>query len=71
LDLKMPGMDGLTLYWEIKKLRPETHAIIITGFATSAIAEEAQAAGAILLAKPPDLPELVELIAQSLGQPPR
>ena len=32
LDLKMPGMDGLTLYREIRRLRAETVAIIVTAF---------------------------------------
>lgn len=33
LDLKMPGMDGLTLYREIKKLRAGTVAIIVSAYA--------------------------------------
>ena len=39
LDLKMPGMDGLTLYREIKKLSAGTVAIIVTAYATSATAD--------------------------------
>lgn len=34
LDLRMPDMDGLTTLSEIKKLRPETEVIILTGHAS-------------------------------------
>ncbi len=43
LDFKMPGMDGLTLYREIRKLRAETVAIVVTAYATRAAAEQALA----------------------------
>ena len=33
LDLKMPGMDGLTLYREIKKQRAGTVSLLVTAFA--------------------------------------
>lgn len=70
LDLKMPGMDGLTLYREIKKLRAGTVAIIVTAYATSETAAEALAAGAWqLLPKPIDFPKLLGLVDQALGQP--
>jgi two-component system response regulator HydG len=70
LDLKMPGMDGLTLYREIKKLRAETVAIIVTAYASSATAEEALAAGAWhMLPKPVDFPKLLHLVDEALGQP--
>src|SRR5918911_1081674 len=45
LDLKMPGMDGLTLYRELRKLRADTVAIIVTAFAGPTTEAEAQAAG--------------------------
>ena len=44
LDLKMPGMDGLTLYREIKKRRADTVAIIVTAYAGGGTADEALAA---------------------------
>ena len=57
LDLRMPGMDGLTLYREIKKLRAGTVAILVTAYASGATSEEALAAGAWqVLPKPVDLP---------------
>ncbi len=45
LDYKMPGMDGLTLYREIKRLRAGTVAIVVTAYAGGTTAEEALAPG--------------------------
>ena len=58
LDLKMPGMDGLTLYREIKKLARRTRwRIVVTAYAGGSTAEEALAAGAWqVLPKPVDFP---------------
>jgi CheY-like chemotaxis protein len=70
LDLKMPGMDGLTLYREIKRLRAGTVALIVTAYAGSATAEEALSAGAWrVLPKPVDLPRLLNLVDEAVGQP--
>ena len=70
LDLKMPGMDGLTLYRELRKLRAETVAIVVSAFAGKDTVSEALAAGAWqVLAKPVEFPQLLKLVDQALGQP--
>ena len=70
LDFKMPGMDGLTLYRELRKVQAETVAIVVTAFADKATAEDALAAGAWrVLPKPVDFPRLLGLVGQALGQP--
>jgi CheY-like chemotaxis protein len=70
LDLKMPGMDGLTLYREIRALRSETVAIIVTAFASEEAAEQALEAGAWrVLSKPVDLSQLLLMAEEALGQP--
>jgi two-component system response regulator HydG len=70
LDLKMAGMDGLTLYREIKKLSSGTVAIIVTAYAGSTTTEEARTAGVWkVLPKPIDLPQLLGLVGQALDQP--
>jgi two-component system, NtrC family, response regulator HydG len=70
LDLKMPGMDGLTLYRQIKKLRAGTVAMIVTAYASDATAREALGAGAWrVLAKPVDFPALLGLVERAVGQP--
>ncbi len=70
LDYKMPGMDGLTLYREIKKLRAGTVAIVVTAYAGGTTTEEALGAGAWqVLPKPVDFPRLLGLVGEALGQP--
>jgi CheY-like chemotaxis protein len=70
LDLKMPGMDGLTLYRELRRIRADTVAIIVTAYAGSDVVEEALAAGAWrVLAKPVDFPKLLDLVDHAVGQP--
>lgn len=70
LDLRMPGMDGLTLYHEMRKVRSDTVAMIVTAYATSSVRQEALEAGAWkVLAKPVDFSELLPLMEEAARQP--
>jgi len=70
LDYKMPGMDGLTLYREIKKQRAGTVSLLVTAYANPATAEEALTAGAWkVVAKPVDFGRLLGWVDEALGQP--
>ena len=63
LDLKMPGMDGITTLKEIKKLGLFTETLILTGHGSVDTALEAIKIGAYdYLAKPCEIGELVEKI---------
>jgi excisionase family DNA binding protein len=67
-DLRMPGMDGLTLIREVKRLRPDLPIIIITGFSTESSAIEAVNLGvAGYLTKPFRVPQVLEAAAKALG----
>ena len=53
LDLRMPGMDGMSVLKMIKQRWPETEVVIITGYPTIETAKEAVRLGAYdYLAKP-------------------
>jgi CheY-like chemotaxis protein len=70
LDYKMPGMDGLTLYREIKKRRAGTVSLLVTAYASPATAEEALTAGAWkVVAKPVDFGRLLGFVDEAIGQP--
>ena len=63
LDLKMPGMDGLTVLKEIKKLGIFTETLILTGHGSIDSALEALKLGAYdYLTKPCEMDELVAKI---------
>jgi CheY-like chemotaxis protein len=70
LDFKMPGMDGATLYAEMKKLRPEIVAIMVTAYAGSDGVSKAKAAGTWkVLRKPVDFAALLPLLEQAASEP--
>jgi len=70
LDFKMPGMDGATLYKEIKKIRPEIVAIMVTAYAGSGGVDKAKEAGTWkVLRKPVDFGALLPLVDQAAKGP--
>jgi DNA-binding NtrC family response regulator len=69
-DLRMPGMDGLTLIRQVKRIRAELPVIIITGFSTESSAIEAVNLGvAGYLRKPFRVPEVLEAAKKALRTP--
>ena len=70
LDLKLPGMDGLQLYRELKRRWASTVAILITGFADLETRQRAEQLGVWrILPKPVDVPALLPLISEAEKQP--
>jgi DNA-binding NtrC family response regulator len=61
LDLRMPGMDGMTVLKAMKQRWPESEVIIITGYPSLETAKEAIRLGAYdYLAKPVPPQEVIE-----------
>jgi len=69
-DLRMPGMDGLALIRQTKRIRAELPVIIITGHSSESSAIEAVNLGvAGYLRKPFRVPEVLAAAAKALGAP--
>ncbi len=65
MDISMPGMNGVEAYKEIKKLQPETRAIMMPGYAFTDLIEDAMREGACdVMKKPFDLDRLLALIEE-------
>lgn len=66
LDVLMPGKDGMETLREIKKMKPLTEVIMLTGHATVETAIEGMKSGAFdYLMKPTETPDLVEKITRA------
>ena len=69
-DLKMPGIDGLSVIREAKRLKPDLPVIIITGYSTETAAIEAVNLGVSgYLTKPFRVPQVLTAAAKAIGEP--
>lgn len=65
-DVKMPGMNGVDLFREIRRLRPGMPVILMTGFAFESLLEEAMREGAFaILPKPFDIEQVLPLLLRA------
>jgi len=70
LDVRMPGVDGLSLLKSLRDMGVQTPVFVMTGYDSTQVAMEALEKGATgYLPKPFDLIHLDRLIAHALGQP--
>jgi DNA-binding NtrC family response regulator len=66
-DIRMPGLDGLSLLKEVKHVHPETEVILMTAYAEVGDAVEAMKAGASdYLVKPFDPDEAIIVVDKAL-----
>lgn len=69
IDLKMPGMDGISTLKEIRKIAPHTIAIILTGYPTIETSIEALRSGAYdYVVKPFKLNDLKNTIEKAINE---
>jgi len=70
LDVRMPGVDGLSLLKSLRQMGVQTPIFVMTGYDSTQVAVEALESGATgYLPKPFDLMHLDRLIAHAVGQP--
>ena len=63
MDIKMPGMDGVTAFRHIKANRPDARVVLMTAHTEPDVIRAAEDEGAIrVLSKPVDVPSLLALI---------
>ena len=66
LDLRMPGLSGIDVLREIKKVRAEVEVIVITGYGTLTNAQEAIRYGAgDFISKPFNVADIIAIISKS------
>jgi DNA-binding NtrC family response regulator len=69
LDLQMPGMSGIDTLKQAKKISPDLHVIMLTGYGTIETAKEGKEYGALeYLIKPCDIVKLYTLIEEAVGR---
>jgi DNA-binding NtrC family response regulator len=68
-DIRMPGMDGMTLLQEVKRVSPATLVVLMTAFGSIDSAVQAIKSGAYdYLAKPFKIDELIVVVRRALEE---
>jgi len=69
LDLRLPDIDGMTVFEQAKELKPGTKGVVITAYPTEESREKARRLGLLdYLAKPFKVDDLEKLIGAALGE---
>jgi CheY-like chemotaxis protein len=63
MDIKMPGINGVDAYREIKKASPTSVVVMMTGFSLGELIKEALEEGVYaVLYKPFDVPQIIDIV---------
>ncbi|MDY6843425.1 MAG: response regulator [Thermodesulfobacteriota bacterium] len=66
-DLRLPGMDGIDLLSELKKINPDCHILVISAYGTPQLAAEAKRRGAFdLIDKPLKMNTMKKMVKNML-----
>ena len=66
LDLNMPGLSGIEVLQEIKKLQPDIEVMIVTGYGTLRNAQEAIRFGAgDFISKPFNVADIIAIVSKA------
>lgn len=69
-DIRMPGMSGIELFRELRRLRPGVPVLLMTAFALENLIRDALRDGAyMVIAKPFDLERLAETLRRAVDRP--
>ncbi len=70
LDIRMPGINGVDTFREVKKLSPETVVVMMTGYAVNELIREALQEGAYACVnKPFDMERIIDTIKEVSKKP--
>ena len=71
MDIRMPGLNGVDTFREMKRLAPDCYVIFMTAYATSELVEEARREGAVeVLPKPIDMELTLDLLSEIVSRIP-
>jgi hydroxymethylpyrimidine pyrophosphatase-like HAD family hydrolase/DNA-binding NarL/FixJ family response regulator len=69
-DLRLPGMDGLTVLERARHIMPRIRSLLITAYGSPEIEASARCVANAYLAKPFSIHELIRLVERVLNEPP-
>ena len=65
MDIKMPGINGVETFKEIKQIRPQIRVIMMTAYSVQDLIQEALKEGAYgVIYKPIDIDKLISLVEE-------
>ena len=67
MDIRMPGLDGVETFLEIKKISPDSKVVMMTGFSVEALVKKALEAGVYaVLYKPLPVEQVLDILKSNL-----